>query len=148
MIIKLADFKPSQKTSDPQFLLVQSLSDAELFASIASQSFNYRVDSKMIASIINHDENVKLFVGYIRQQPSCCGLVFHDKNGYGGLHMIGTPPQLRGQGLATLMTNYLLQVCIEDGKDWCVLHASAAGEPIYAKLGFEPAKQIITYVLT
>ncbi|MND33847.1 Acetyltransferase (GNAT) family protein [compost metagenome] len=148
MIVKLSDSVISEKISgNYQFKLVETNNDANLFASIASQSFKYKVDGAIVASLLNNNEKVQLFIGYDENEPAFCGLIFYDSEGYAGLHMIGTLPQFRGRGLATVMTNRLLKECMEDHKQFCVLHASAAGEPIYTKLGFKRIKEVITYSL-
>lgn len=144
MIIKLQGFQPSNINENYQFAHVKTNKEAGQFAEIASQSFKYRVDDTIVSSLLESNR-VKIFIGYHETVPAFCGLIFFDDSNFAGLHMIGTLPQFRGMGLATVMTNKLLEECIKDGKQYCVLHASAAGEPIYSKLGFERVKEVITY---
>lgn len=146
MIIKLSDFQRTDGEGNCKFSLVKNKNEADRFATIASQSFKYKVDGAILLSFVE-SKNVKLFIGWYENVPAFCGLIFYDESNLAGLHMIGTLPQFRGKGLATIMTNKLLEECIKDGKGYCVLHASAAGEPIYSRLGFERVKEIITYSL-
>lgn len=127
---------------------VQDQEMAHLFASIAAQSFNYKVGPEMIGALINKRDKVRLFIAYHENQPAACGLIFYDEQGHAGLHMIGTLPESRGKGLAKKITLHLLQECINDGKKLCVLHASQAGEYVYVKLGFLAVKDVITYHIT
>lgn len=45
-------------------------------------------------------------------------------------------PEARGQKLARSLVEYLLQACLERGVYYVSLHASDAGRPTYAGLGF------------
>lgn len=115
------------------------------FANTASESFGYRVDCDVVYRIATHLENVRLF-NYKKDGESLgCGIVFFDSNNNAGLHMIGTRPKGRGQGIGKSMTENLLIEAIENDKNLCVLHASMMGEPIYRKLGFEIYGDIETY---
>ncbi|HVI47900.1 MAG TPA: GNAT family N-acetyltransferase [Chitinophaga sp.] len=147
MIIDLPGLSPATAPEMITFRYAENKADAELFATIASQSFGYNVGADIVAGIIGHTNQVKLLIGYYDNVPAASGLIHYDPLGFAGLHMIGTLPEFRGKSLATVMTNRLLKECIADGKTQCVLHASKAGEPIYTKLGFRPIKQVITYAL-
>ncbi len=59
--------------------------------------------------------------------------------------MIGTIPKGRGQGIGKSITEYLLHEAKQNGKNYCVLHASLLGESIYRKLGFKPYGELETY---
>jgi len=148
MIIDLSGLSFAEQSAEYKFKTVSHTSDADLFASIASQSFKYQVDGRIIETLSNNEHSIKLFIGYYYDEPAACGLVFYDQFGYAGLHMIGTLPQFRGRGLAYNITVHLLKECIKDGRLHCVLHASEAGEKVYLKLGFTPVKQIIGYSLS
>lgn len=124
---------------------VQDEEKAGLFASIAAQSFNYRVGPEVVASLINRKDKVRLFIAHHENQAAACGLIFYDEQGHAGLHMIGTLPESRGKGLAKKLTLHLLKKCVNDEKKLCVLHASKAGEYVYVKLGFAAVKDMITY---
>ncbi|PSL44731.1 acetyltransferase (GNAT) family protein [Chitinophaga niastensis] len=147
MIINLSEADLLDDTAGFTFKAVRNAADTDLYASIASQSFQYRVDPRILESLLNNDNRVKLFICFYDDAAAGCGLIFYDENEYAGLHMIGTLPQFRGKGVASYMTTHLMKECIKDGKMHCVLHASAAGEKVYVKLGFTPVKQIVTYSL-
>ncbi|WP_143305722.1 GNAT family N-acetyltransferase [Chitinophaga vietnamensis] len=130
------------------FRLAQSEADAITYAAIASEAFDYRVDPAMLACLLPHTEHIRLFIAYYHGEAAACGLVYFDQHGYAGLHMIGTLPAFRGKGLAAAVTIHLMQAAIDAGKTWCVLHASAAGEKVYTKLGFTPVKEVNTFLLS
>ncbi|RQO73857.1 hypothetical protein DBR43_00150 [Pedobacter sp. KBW06] len=134
-----------EASSAIHFEEVQDQEKADLFASIAAQSFNYHVGPEVVASLINRKDKLRLFIAYHENQAAACGLIFYDAQGNAGLHMIGTLPESRGKGLAKKLTVHLLKECINDQKKLCVLHASKAGEYVYVKLGFNAVKDVNTY---
>ncbi|MBB6502075.1 GNAT family N-acetyltransferase [Pedobacter cryoconitis] len=147
MIIDLAEIKFPEVTAEIDFRAVENAGDADCFASIASQSFKYKVDGRIVASLLHQENSPGLFIGYETDRPVACGLIFYDQYGFAGLHMIGTLPEFRGRGMAAGVTVHLLKECIKAHRKYCVLHASAAGERIYSKLGFRPVEEINTYSL-
>jgi ribosomal protein S18 acetylase RimI-like enzyme len=148
MIIYLRENPPGQCPGHIQFRLAASDTDAHTFAAVAAGSFNYRVDGAVVARLLGQEDKIKIFTGFADGRAACSGLIFYDDAGNAGLHFIGTLPDFRGKGLAAAMTTRLLQECVQDGRRYCVLHASKAGLPIYTRLGFEPVKEVITYAHT
>lgn len=148
MIMDLSGAAPLQAAPGVTFNPVRDEEGAGLFASIASLSFNYQIDGHIIAQLLHNENKVKVFTGSYENEPACCGVIFYDKDGYAGLHFIGTLPAFRGKGLASAITRHLLQECIKDGKQECVLHASVAGAPVYTRIGFRPEKDVISYTLS
>ncbi|MGN7824331.1 GNAT family N-acetyltransferase [Chitinophaga sp. 22536] len=148
MIIYLRENPPGACSDKIVFRLAESEADAYSFATIAAGSFNYRVDGAVVARLLGQENKIKVFTGTVDGAPACSGLIYYDEAGNAGLHFIGTLPEFRGKGLAAAMTTRLLQECVEDGRRYCVLHASKAGLPIYTRLGFEPVKEVITYAHT
>jgi ribosomal protein S18 acetylase RimI-like enzyme len=131
--------------NNPFIKQVKTAKDSIDFSKTASDSFGYHVDSAVIRTIVNESEAVRLFL-YIRENECLgCGVVYFDSNNNAGLHMIGTHPKGRRQGIGKSLTERLLIEAIESDSDFCVLHASLMGEPIYRKLGFESHGKVETY---
>lgn len=129
----------------PNIYRIETEKDSIDFAKTASEAFGYRVDSHVIFKIANHAEAIRLFIH--KEKGAClgCGIVFIDSNNIAGLHMIGTIPKGRGKGIGKSMTEKLLVEAKESNVNFCILHASSMGEPIYRKLGFNPYGEIETY---
>ncbi len=53
-----------------------------------------------------------------------------------GIQLVGTVPDARGRGLGELVTRWAVAAGFELGARTIVLEASAAGEPLYLRLGF------------
>jgi hypothetical protein len=55
----------------------------------------------------------------------------------GGIYYVATPEEHRGRGVAATATTWIANRLIDEGAELVVLQASAAGFPIYLRLGFE-----------
>ncbi len=131
---------------DADFLEVCSEYDAKLFAQVASESFGYPVKTSTIIPLYN-DPAFKLFLGKQQDSFPSCGMVYLDKNGVSGIHMIGTKADYRGVGLGKKMTHLLVNEAIKFQSKKVFLVASPAGERIYAKMGFETYGVLENYAL-
>ncbi|UTW65749.1 GNAT family N-acetyltransferase [bacterium SCSIO 12643] len=132
-------------TQDIHIQKVESNAQAVLFAKTASQSFGYYVDHEIIQNLIDSTDTIRLY-GYVKDEVWLgCGILFIDSKGYAGLHMIGTIPEGRGQGIGHKMTTYLLAEAQSALCPYVVLHASQMGERIYSRLGFETYGVLETY---
>ncbi|WP_172826789.1 GNAT family N-acetyltransferase [Flammeovirga sp. SJP92] len=118
--------------------------EAIYFAEVASRSFGYKVDSSVVYTIIQH-EKIKAFLYTENDQSLGCGILFVDNSNNAGFHMIGTVPEGRGKGIGKLITERLIVEAQNQDCPYCVLHASAMGEPIYKKYGFAVYGEIETY---
>lgn len=124
---------------------VESEADAINFAQTASNCFGYRIDPKVIYSIVQHADAIRLFIYNEDAVSLGCGMVFFDSDNIAGLHMIGTLPEGRGKGIGKSITERLIKEAKLNKAEKCVLHASAMGESIYKRLGFKPYDELETY---
>lgn len=123
---------------------VNTITKANEFATIASNSFGYEILSSTIIALVSSSQ-LKLFIGKYNNKYVSCGMVFLDKNGISGLHMIGTLPNYRGFGLGKVMTNKLMLEVFKNESKQVVLVASKSGERIYSKLGFKAEGSLLSY---
>jgi len=115
---------------------VKSDENEKDFARVASGSFGYEILPKTIISIVNKSKKIKLYLSKCKGEYVNCGMIYLDKNGISGIHMIGTLPKYRGLGFGKVMTNKLLFEAENNLSKQVVLVASESGERIYSKLGF------------
>lgn len=118
----------------------------EVFAAVASASFNYPVLNSTIERITS-SECILLFLGKYMGTYASCGILYLDKNGNSGIHMIGTLPKFRGKGLGKIMTKNLICKANDLDKPNVYLMASEAGERIYTKMGFKSSGSIHNFSL-
>lgn len=123
---------------------VNSKEMATTFAEIASSSFRYPVDSNTIINISKSDV-LHTYIGMHKGRYVSCGMLFLDKQGHVGLHMIGTLAAVRGLGIGKIMTQHLVKEALAIAKGNIVLVASKAGAFIYQKMGFEVDGALKTY---
>ena len=62
-------------------------------------------------------------------------------------HSVYTEKDFRGRGCAQLLVDQAIQYCRSIRLKRIILTASEAGRPIYAKLGFEPASDLMRLII-
>ncbi len=139
------DIFESDLSPDQNIIEVSSEEEADQFAESASLSFGYNVVSSVTKDILKKSKSIKMFLYKEESKVMGCGIIFYDSDDNAGLHMIGTIPAGRGKGIGKSMTEALLLEAKKAGSKYCVLHASAMGEPIYRKLGFQSYDNLNTY---
>ncbi|WP_281323592.1 GNAT family N-acetyltransferase [Flavobacterium aestivum] len=121
---------------NPNIHQIETKAEALEFATIASQSFGYKVDGEIIYNICKDSSRVKNFIYKEKGKAYGCGIVYFDTDNNAGFHMIGTIPDGRGKGIGKSITERLIDEAIINNSNHCVLNASKMGEPIYERLGF------------
>ena len=91
--------------------------------------------------------NWQLLVGFDHDDPVATASLFI-KDGVASINDIATHPAYRRRGFGTAMFEAVLQRIHESGAAWCVLQASEAGQPLYARQGFSALGIIDTWNLS
>lgn len=85
---------------------------------------------------LDKDSPSQSYVGYLYDRPIVTGtLIFHA--GVAGIYYVGTVPDQRRRGFATIMMQHLLKEAYLHGYRYATLVASDMGRAIYEKLGFQ-----------
>ncbi|MEM6717674.1 MAG: GNAT family N-acetyltransferase [Bacteroidota bacterium] len=117
-----------------------------MFTNIASEAFGYSIHTTAIMGLLK-DDYTQLFIGKHMNECVSCGILFLDKKGDSGLHMIGTKKQFRGLGIGKEMTQHLLYNALKNKSKNVHLVASKFGAPIYRKYGFVNKGYLNSYIL-
>ncbi len=133
-------------TSYTEIEKVKDAKGLQLFTNIASKAFGYTIYPSTLIALLN-DKNVQLFIGRHQKDYVSCGILFLDRMGHSGLHMIGTKREFRGLGLGRQMTEHLLHHALRNKNTNIHLVASKLGAPIYEKLGFKTKGYLSSYTL-
>ena len=139
---------PSEGVTIYDFKSIKQVTTESLaikFAEIASKSFGYTVKPKTVISLLDDDSKIKLYLGSNNGDTASCGIIFIDKHNISGIHMIGTIPEHRGNGLGGVMTANLISEAYKSPSNTIVLVASESGEKIYSKIGFVADKALKSY---
>ena len=86
-----------------------------------------------------------IVVGYQGNRPVATALSFVS-DGVGCLQWVGTVPDARHLSLGRLVTEWATNAAFERGATSVTLQASAMGEPLYARLGYETQYHYREYV--
>ncbi|MCP3139079.1 GNAT family N-acetyltransferase [Pyxidicoccus xibeiensis] len=84
-----------------------------------------------------HDSPVRFFLGLLDGEPVATSEC-HLSHGVAGLYSVSTLKAFRRRGLGAALTLAPLLDAREAGYRTATLQASAEGQPVYARLGFEP----------
>ncbi len=110
---------------------------------VCSQAFGYQIDEAVVQGLIGV-EGLQLFLAKVDGVAAATALTFQTGDTI-GIHQVGVPPAFRGTGLAKRIMAHAMAVCVGSGARYATLQASAAGEGIYRKMGFEAQFPIYTY---
>ncbi|CAA0104575.1 Uncharacterised protein [BD1-7 clade bacterium] len=122
---------------------VKNASDIATWVATGSKAFGYTIDPEIIQQMAERD-NVYIYTGIepTTGLAAATGLLFTTGD-IAGIHQIGVPATFRGKGYANQMMQALIQQAKKTGATAAVLQASAAGQPVYEKLGFTPLFPIV-----
>ncbi|WP_299114039.1 GNAT family N-acetyltransferase [uncultured Winogradskyella sp.] len=130
----------------PNIIKIEDETGIDIFSSIASNAFGYNIHPTVLVHLLQ-DTNTQLFIGQYKSQFVSCGILYLDKKGDSGLHMIGAKKQTRGLGLGKEMTQHLLANALKNHSNEIHLVASKFGAPIYRKYGFTNRGYLNSYSL-
>ena len=136
MYIGLADYAATDTTNVDRFSLekVKDNQGLKQWLAISSEAFGYDIDEQVFIPLLN-DPDIEILMGRTQGLPAVSALLFRTENVI-GLHQMGVKSAFQGQGLSTLAMHQLLSMAKQQGAEYMVLQASAAGLPVYQKLGF------------
>jgi len=115
------------------------------WSDVVSKVFNLRVDYDLL-KFLYLQEDFHFYLGNFKGNYVST-LMLYLSSGVAGLHAVSTLPEYRGKGFGLSISRKVLINALHRGYFIGVLQASALGEKIYKKLGFQKYCQIISYAL-
>jgi ribosomal protein S18 acetylase RimI-like enzyme len=140
-MVRRAPFgEPRELAGDVELRTVADEQGARDYARVADASFASiglppGTLSEMPAAAFLRDD-AAAFVAYDGGRPVAAASV-HVMRGIGGIQWVAVVEEARGRGLADACTRAAADAGFELGADVAWLEASAMGEPVYLRMGFE-----------
>ena len=146
MAVKLKDVV-NRNLNENELIVVKVDSEEELteWSETVSKVFNLRLDFDFLKFLLLQEE-ARLYLGKFEGNPVST-LMLYLSSGVAGLHAVSTLPEYRGNGFGLSISRIALIDAFDLNYYIGVLQASALGERVYRKLGFQKYCHIISYVL-
>lgn len=146
MYLNMQDYTPNEQ-QQLHINKVTSEKDTIVWCNMASQAFNYPIDTSSIIRANQHSE-VILLLAKRHKQPVATAML-HKTGQVTGIHQVGVPKHFQGQGIARNVMHEILNLAKQElSCRYAVLQASAAGEGLYQSLGFKVQFTIKNYIFT
>ena len=143
MVLPLDRELPVTNSSSLQLSRIDSRDDADIWADLCGRAFGYSLDAGVIDQLCRQPDVDVLWAA--RDGAALATAILYRTGPVMGVHQVGVPPEFQGQGIARELMHALLVRARVAGVKHVSLQASAAGEPLYLSLGFQPRFRIRSY---
>ncbi len=143
MVLPLGDALETKDTHSLKLSLIQGSADAENWADVCGRAFGYSLDARVIDQL-QYQPNVEVLWAERNEQVVATAILYRTGPVI-GVHQVGVPPEFQGKGIAREFMEALLLRAKSLDAEYVSLQASAAGEPLYHKLGFQSQFKIRSY---
>lgn len=143
MILPLEAYTPPPAGVRLDVRLIDSRQQARQWSDLCGRAFGYRLDVDVIDQL-RRQADVEVLWAWGEGRPLATAILYRT-GPIMGVHQVGVPPELQGQRIAYALMCELLARAQSAGAEYVCLQASAAGEPLYRKLGFQPQFSIRSY---
>ena len=99
----------------------------------------------ILAGGLDDSAPMRNYIGYVGSEPVATGSLV-PAAGVGGIYNIATRANRRGRGIGRAMTWALMREAAGLGYGVAILWSTAAGLPVYRRLGFEERVRVPTYL--
>lgn len=140
----IPDFQ--KNNSSLEIKTVGTNKELEGWATVVANVFHIKIDFELLEYLLSQKE-VRFYIG-IFNGKILSALLLYLIPGAAGLHAVSTLPEYRKKDFAFSMSRRALQDAHNLGYNLGVLQASAMGQHVYKKLGFQKYCDVITYALS
>jgi GNAT superfamily N-acetyltransferase len=146
------DLTQSLPTLPPVGARIERVSDQATFAQwvkVAVDGFGFPESARAIASdlftMLGYDEPMCQYLTWLDGEPvATTTLLLNGKTA--GVFNVATLPAVRGKGIGSAITAHTLREARAAGGHVALLVASAMGEPVYRRLGFQTRGAVTSYL--
>lgn len=145
--IRPSDCSFSRSASGLEFELVRNDHGVQRFASVACESYGEvqalreQIAGTFLDSNLLLSPSLTLILAREAEEPVGAGLLLRSGR-VGGIYWVGTVPQARARGVASAVTQKLLETAGALGLERVVLQAAPGVEKLYQRIGFEPMGRV------
>ncbi len=126
-----------------QLRLIESAVEATAWSVLCGRAFGYQIDAAVIDRVRQQPGVQVLWA--MRQGAPVATAILYQTGPVTGVHQVGVPPEQQGRGIARELMQQLVARVQAQGAEYLCLQASAAGEPLYLGMGFQPQFSIRSY---
>lgn len=130
--------KPDTPTpSNFKIRAVKEKKDQDSWSHVVSEVFSIPFP-EAYGNLLHNKESVINVIGIENETPVATGTLIIE-NQKGNIYNIATLENFRGKGIAESILHYLINLGIKEGLDASILTSMPLAEPLYRRIGFEPA---------
>ena len=119
--------------------------DPEEFGRVNDAAYGYAAGAGYAAALAIRPDELGVYRARVDGETACVLGTIDHADGDLGVYFVATDPALHGRGLATRLMTAALLDARERGRVTSSLQASAMGEPVYRRLGYEPQFRLHLY---
>ncbi|GAA0784078.1 GNAT family N-acetyltransferase [Marinobacterium sediminicola] len=143
MVLPLLGAERIANTGRLQLSTPGNADEAAAWSELCGRAFGYQIDAEIIDRV-RQQPDVEVLWGVRDGVPVATAIVYHTGSIL-GVHQVGVSPEQQGRGVARELMQMLVARAQARKARYLCLQASAAGEPLYLRMGFQPQFTIRSY---
>lgn len=143
MVLPLVQNPLLPETPSLSLHLIENESDSAAWSDLCGRAFGYQIDADVIEQL-RQQPGVEVLWAVREGEPVATAILYQTES-VAGVHQVAVPPEQQGRGIARELMQWLIARARAKGAEHVCLQASAAGEPLYRSMGFQPQFTIRSY---
>lgn len=137
--------KPFREASKLTLKRVEDEASARAWSEVFQNAFGYLIDARTVSLT---KDTVGYYIGYHNDTPVGTVVRYQPTPNVVGIHSMGVLPSHRRMGFAEDLLLEALNMSINRGAKHATLQASAMGQGLYQKVGFQEDFKLNNYIIT
>ncbi len=141
MNLSLSHWKIKRQSDRVQLIRVQSYQQAKKWSQLFAESFGYVISVDTVRLLLT---DASFYIIHDQGEPAGTVILFYT-DAVVGIHGLGILPEMRGQGIAKITMEIVLNQVKLRGKELACLQASDSAFRMYKRLGFREQFKMFNY---